>query len=61
MSALLPEEKSAKVMRIHNTLDLVELLVSKAYGLEAKKRDDLTVIDGPAEMEFDLSGDLLPF
>lgn len=53
--------KDAKVVRIKNTLEVVEVLVSEVYGPEVNKRDDLTALGGPSEMEFDANGDLLPF
>ena len=57
----LVEPEDAKVVRIQNTLEVVEVLVSEVYGPEVNKRDDLNALGGPAEMEFDANGDLLPF
>ena len=57
----LVEPKNAKVVRIQNTLEVVEILVSEPYGPEVDQRDDLTAVGGPSEMEFDANGDLLPF
>ena len=45
-------------MRIHNTLDLGELLVSEAYRAEVEAREDLSIIEEAAPMPFDPSGDL---
>ena len=47
-----------RIVRIKNTLDLAEVLVSEAYLPEVEKRDDLEVLEGPAEMAFDADGDL---
>ncbi|MEE9417885.1 MAG: lactate racemase domain-containing protein [Desulfatiglandaceae bacterium] len=54
-----PED--AKVIRIRSTLDLKEIMISEAYKEEMKGRDDLSTIEPPQDMEFDGSGDLLPF
>lgn len=51
---------TALVMRIANTMELGEVLVSQAYQAQMAGRDDLTVLEPPAEMEFDSAGDLLP-
>ena len=45
-------------MRIHDTLDVEEILVSEAYGREVESRDNLSVVGDPAEMVFDGNGDL---
>ena len=47
-----------RVVRIKNTLDLAEVLVSEVYLPEVEKRDDLEIIEGPTEMNFDTDGDL---
>jgi len=54
----LVEPKNAKVLRIHNTLELAEVLVSEAYLPEVEKRDDLEVIGEAEDMPFDANGDL---
>ena len=54
----LVEPEQSKVVRIHNTLELGEVLVSEAYLPEVEKRDDLTLVEGAAAMEFDANGDL---
>ncbi len=53
-----PED--ARVIRIRNTLDLKEIMVSEAYQAEIKGRDDLSTLDPPRDMAFDKNGDLLP-
>ena len=53
--------EDARVLRIKNTLEVREVLASEVYLEEALARDDLTVIEPPAEMAFDGQGDLLPF
>jgi hypothetical protein len=57
----LVEPEDTRVVRIHNTLDVAEILASEAYSAEVKKRPDLTMVGPPGEMAFDQNGDLLPF
>lgn len=57
----LVEGPQAKVVRIHNTLHVGEILASEAYLPLIEKRSDLEVLEGPAAMAFDSRGDLLPF
>ena len=57
----LVEPENARVVRIHNTMELSEVLASEAFLPEVGKRDDLEVIDPAGEMEFDGAGDLLPW
>ena len=47
-----------RILRIHNTLDLGELLVSEAYRTEVEAREDLSIVNEAAPMPFDTSGDL---
>ena len=54
----LREPGEEKIMRIHNTLDLGELLVSEAYRAEVEAREDLSIVEKAAPMPFDASGDL---
>ncbi len=54
----LREPGEEKIMRIHNTLDLGELLVSEAYRAEVEAREDLSIVEEAAPMPFDTSGDL---
>ncbi|MEE2726574.1 MAG: lactate racemase domain-containing protein [Candidatus Latescibacterota bacterium] len=54
----LREPGEEKIMRIHNTLDLGELLVSEAYRAEVEAREDLSIVEEAAPMPFDPSGDL---
>ena len=54
----LREPGEEKIMRIHNTLDLGELLVSEAYRAEVEAREDLSIVEEAASMPFDASGDL---
>ena len=56
----LVEPQQAKVVRIHNTLEIEDVLVSEAYRPEAEARDDLTIVEEAAEMSFDEKGDLTP-
>jgi len=54
----LVEPENAKVLRIHNTLELGELLVSEAYMPEIEKREDLEIVTSAEEMAFDANDDL---
>ncbi len=54
----LREPGEEKIMRIHNTLDLGELLVSEAYRAEVEAREDLSIVEEATPMPFDASGDL---
>jgi hypothetical protein len=54
----LTEPPEAKLMWIHNTLELAEVECSAAYWEEAKGREDLTVLKVPREMVFDAAGNL---
>ena len=57
----LVEPEQARVVRIHDTLDLREILVSEAYLPEVEARGDLSVVDPLTDLEFDSKGDFLPF
>ena len=57
----LAEPGKEKIVRIHDTLDLVEILASEAYLPDVEKREELSVLEVPSEIKFDDSGDLLPF
>ncbi|PYV07971.1 MAG: [Fe-S]-binding protein, partial [Acidobacteria bacterium] len=50
----------ARVMRIRNTLHIGEVDVSAALVKEAAGRADLEVLAGPAPLELDAAGELLP-
>ena len=54
----LVEPENAKVLRIHNTLELGELLVSEAYLPEIEQREDLEIVGEAEEMVFDDKDDL---
>jgi len=54
----LREQGEEKILRIHNTLDLGELLVSETYRAEIEAREDLSITEEAAPMLFDASGDL---
>lgn len=53
------EPPQARVMHIADTLQLSELRVSEAYADAIAERDDLSIIEGPLEMDFDSTGQLL--
>lgn len=55
----LTEPPDAKVMWIHNTLDVVEVECSTAYLTEARSRNDLTILTDPRPLPFDGRG-MLP-
>ena len=54
----LREPGEERILRIHNTLDLGELLVSEAYRAEVEAREDLSIVNEAAPMPFNISGDL---
>ena len=54
----LREKGEERILRIHNTLDLGELLVSEAYLPEIEKRNDLSIVSPATEMQFDKDDDL---
>lgn len=54
----LADAPDARVIHISNTLHVGEVLVSEAYLAEIESRDDLEIIDGPSEMQFDANGNL---
>jgi hypothetical protein len=55
----LVKPENARIIRIHDTLNLREVLVSKAYEEEMKNRMDLEIIEPAKPMEFDMDGNLL--
>jgi hypothetical protein len=55
------QPENARVIRIRNTLDIKEIMVSEAYQAEMKGRDDLEIIEPVQEMSFGEDGNLLPF
>src|SRR6185312_8820015 len=52
-SLALPDTREAKVVRIADTLSLVNLEASEAYASEVKQRADLEVLEQSREMRFD--------
>lgn len=54
----LADPENARIVHISNTLHVGEVLVSEVYLPEVEARDDLEIIDGPYEMEFDAAGNL---
>jgi len=56
----LTEPEQARVIQIADTLRLSEVLVSEAYLPEIQTRSDLEILNGPFDMPFDVSGNLLP-
>ena len=55
------QPENAKVIRIRNTLNIKEIMVSEAYHAETRSRDDLSIIKPVREMVFGADGRLLPF
>ncbi len=56
-----PSVAKLRIVRITNTLNLDRVLVSEAYADEVRTRADLTVVGEAKEIEFDETGNLLPF
>jgi hypothetical protein len=54
----LAEPPNAKVLWIHNTLDLVEVECSEAYLAEARTKPNLEILTEPRAMPFDAAGNL---
>ena len=54
----LTEPPQARLMWIHNTLEVVEVECSAAYLGEARERPDLTIIREPRPLPLDASGNL---
>jgi len=54
----LTEPVDAKLLWIHNTLQLAEVECSAAYLEEARSRDDLEILTDPRELPFDPDGNL---
>jgi len=52
------EPQEAKVVWIHNTLELGEVECSSAYWEEARARDDLEILGEPRLLPFDAGGNL---
>lgn len=57
-SLALPDSRAARVVRIADTLSLVELEVSETLADEVKRRPSLIPLTEPAAMEFDSAGNL---
>jgi len=55
----LTEPPAAKIARIRNTLALEYLQASEALLPEIRERSDLEILDGPFELRFSETGDLL--
>ncbi|GAB4137815.1 MAG: lactate racemase domain-containing protein [Planctomycetaceae bacterium] len=56
----LTEPEHSRVVQISNTLHVGEVLVSEAYASDVEAREDLEPVSGPAPMEFDADGNLIP-
>ena len=59
-SLAIPDVRQAKVVRIADTLSLVNLEVSEVYADLVKAREDLETVEAPREMRFDGTNNLLP-
>lgn len=57
----LSNPEKAKVLRIKNTLDLAEIQVSDSILAEVLSHPRVELVKKPAAMEFDDTGNLLPF
>ena len=54
----LTEPPNARLMWIHNTLEVAELECSVAYLAEARTRSDLTILSDPRPLPLDVHGNL---
>ncbi len=59
-SLAIPDVRQAKVVRIADTLSLVNLEVSEAFDNTVRERTDLEAVGELAEMKFDSADDLVP-
>ena len=57
----LVESPDAKVVRIQNTLDVEEILVSESYEKEIQQRSELSVVEAAKDIAFDGDDNLLAF
>ena len=57
----LVEPENAKMLRIHNTLELSEVLISEAYRPQIEEREDLEIVAAATDLKFDNSDNLLPW
>jgi hypothetical protein len=57
---LTPPEQS-RIVRIKNTLQIDELLVSETCRDEFERRSDVRILGPADELSFDSTGNLLPF
>jgi len=55
------QPENARVIRIRDTMDLGEILVSEAYQAEIEGRKDLSIIEPAQDMKLTEEGNLLPF
>ncbi|HHT02477.1 MAG TPA: DUF2088 domain-containing protein [Firmicutes bacterium] len=53
--------EKARVIRIQNTLHLSDVMVSEVFLPEVESRDDLTLVGGPEELQFDENDMLVPY
>jgi hypothetical protein len=61
MSLASSSSETLRIVRITNTLNLNRMLVSEASAEQARMRPDVSLTGPTREMEFDDSGNLLPF
>jgi hypothetical protein len=59
-SLALAPSHSPRIVRISNTLNLEEMLVSESLGSEVRKQKSLSILGEAAEMIFDADGNLEP-
>ena len=57
-SLAIPDTRQAKVIRIADTLSLVNLEVSEAFNTAVRQRNDLEAVGGLSEMKFDSTDNL---
>jgi hypothetical protein len=50
---------NARIVRIKNTAEMEDILMSEAYLKELEGREDIEIIGEPFDMEFDEEGNLV--
>jgi hypothetical protein len=60
-SLAIPDTRAARVVRIADTLSLEVLQAAEVYAEFINRNQDLKQLSAPEEMQFDSSGNLLPF
>jgi hypothetical protein len=61
MTVGLKPPEDARIVRIKNTLQIEEVIVSETCRGEFEGRHELEILEGTHDLAFDSSGNLLPF